>query len=331
MNHNYVIFNTDDGDLPAINSEGYYSICLKDLWDKDYVCINNVGFSRFKGFVGRIIRKVYWIALRKFPQILTLLHGGYFTPNFPESKPICFVCIRYVELPYLQYLKKKFPTAVFIKFERDLISTRQSIYEKYKGADIFDYWVTYDEGDAKRYGMEYFNEIESKIELPEEAYKINYDVFFAARAKKRLPKIIQVYDRLSSQGIKPFFYITNAKPEERVDREGIVYSDKHLTYRQMLIYSCQSKLMLEINQEGAVGYTSRYIEAILYNKRLLTDNMALKNAPYYNPRYIQCFEKIEDIDCSVMMSDEPVDYNYKGEFSPIHMIEFFEKLCKRQK
>lgn len=325
--YNYVIFNASDSGLPTYNEDGYYSICLKDLWGKEYVHINAFAFDYLNIFVGKVLRRLMIIAGKISPFFQGVFFRKYTKLRFKNpEKPICFVCFRYVELPYLEYLKKRYPNAKFVKYVRDIISTQQSYYDKYKDADIFDHWVTYDEGEAVKYGMRYFNEIESKINLPAEAKEIKYDVFFAARAKKRLPQIIKVYDKLVSQGCKPFFYITNAKVEEQVHRDGIVYTDKLLSYRQMLIYSCQAKFMLEINQEGAVGYTSRYIEAILYNKRLLSDNMALINAPYYNPKNIQCFNSIDEIDVKDMMSDAPVEYNYRGDFSPIYLVDYIEKI-----
>lgn len=329
--YNYVIFNTRDAGLPTYNDEGYYSICLKDLWGSDYVQINSAAFDYLGSILGKIARRILLMADKHVPVLRNLLYSKYMRLKYNNEKPLCFVCFRYTELSYLKYLKKRYPNAIFVKFVRDIISTQQTYYNNYKSADIFDYWITYDEGEAQHYGMKYFNEIESKVNLPKEAYDIKYDVFFAGRAKKRLPKLIKVYDKLVSQGVKPFFYITNAQPEEQIKREGIVYTDELLSYKQMLIYSCQSKFMLEINQEGAVGFTSRYIEAILYNKRLITDNTALVNAPYYNPENIQCFSSIDDIDAKVMMLDTPVDYNYQGTFSPIHLIDFIENLINSKK
>ena len=204
--YNYVIFNSDDPGLPTLNEEGYYSICLKDIWHKDYVHINAFGFDYLSPFIVRVVRRLMSIVEKRMPFFLKIFFKRYVKFKFKNAdRPICFVCFRYVELPYLQYLKQQYPNAKFVKFVRDIISTQQEYYDKYKDSNIFNYWITYDEGEAKHYGMKYFNEIESKIELPDEAKEIKYDVFFAARAKKRLPQIIKVYDKLVSQGVKPFF------------------------------------------------------------------------------------------------------------------------------
>ena len=57
------------------------------------------------------------------------------------------------------------------------------------------------------------------------------------------------------------------------------------------------------------------MEAVIYNKRLITKNEEIKELPYYDSRYMQYFEKIEDIDWEWLRTDEKVDYHYKGDFS----------------
>ena len=141
------------------------------------------------------------------------------------------------------WLKRKYPDAVFVRFIRDLVSTQENEYKNLKDSGVFDYWVSYDENDAKKYGMLFHNEVESKIQL-KEPEQFQYDVFFAGRAKKRLSQIVAVYDILEKAGLNCFFYIMSAKKEERIERKGIIYTDKLLTYRQLLEYNMQSKCLL---------------------------------------------------------------------------------------
>lgn len=56
--------------------------------------------------------------------------------------------------------------------------------------------------------------------------------------------------------------------------------------------------ILEILQEGQYQQSIRYFEAIIYNKKLLTNNKNVKNLPYFDERYMRYFSSITDIDLS---------------------------------
>jgi hypothetical protein len=173
--------------------------------------------------------------------------------------------------------------------------------------------------------MHYYHEIESKVELDTD-FEIRHDVFFAGRAKNRLNRLVSVYDKLEAQRVKCFFYITGVDVKEQIPREGIVYSNKLLSYREMLLLNTHSRCILEINQENAVGYTSRFLEAVMYNRKLLTDNLNITNSDFYDSRYIQCFKDVDDIDASFIVDNNEVDFHYNNEFSPRGFIEYLDSL-----
>ena len=88
--------------------------------------------------------------------------------------------------------------------------------------------------------------------------------------------------------------------------------------------------MLDINQSGAVGYTSRFLEAVIYNKKIILDNPAVKNSRYYDPKYIQLVDSIGDIDPNFVISGDVVDYGYQGDFSPVRLISLIDKELSKQ-
>ena len=84
--------------------------------------------------------------------------------------------------------------------------------------------------------------------------------------------------------------------------------------------------MLEINQGNCNGYTSRFLEAVIYGKRLITNNTFIKESIFYSPDKIQVVDNISDIKASFVTSGSDfIDYNYNGEFSPFRMIERVEE------
>lgn len=74
--------------------------------------------------------------------------------------------------------------------------------------------------------------------------------------------------------------------------------------------------ILEIVRKNFIGFTQRYYEAVIFNKKLLTNNKEITELAYYDERYMQYFEKIEDIDWEWVRREVEVDYHYQGDFSP---------------
>lgn len=321
MKYNYVFFNGKDSRL-FYKDDGYYTICIKDLCKIEGVQVVNfpcenlclpfrfLFWAHNSGLVNKIINLPYkqlW-----FPY--------YFSNTFKDNKPLCFI-LEDKELPhaYIKFLKVKYPNCKIVVIFRDLVNVGYKFAPWLKNTNLVDLTLSIDKEEAKAHEFLHFDEFESKIPITISKNYPIFDVFFAGKAKDRLPSLIKAYDILSHAGLKCYFYITNANKE--IKRKGIVYSNKQLSYKEMLYYTVNSKCVLEINQIGAVGYTSRFLEAVMYNKLLVTNNLTIKDSKFYNPSYIQCIEKIEDINPQFITNNIVVDYKYKNEFSPIHLIE----------
>ena len=80
-------------------------------------------------------------------------------------------------------------------------------------------------------------------------------------------------------------------------------------------------------QKGGHGYTQRMCEAIAYDKKILTNNVEVKNAPFFNEKYISLYSDITDIDVSFLKDNlnDIVDYGFKEQLSPKNLLSFIEK------
>lgn len=322
--YNYVFFNQADYRFGSGDRMGYYSICLRDLEHVDNVRIYTSIFENLNVFnrwlylfLRRIVKGERW--------------NNYwnnkvdFSKGWKTNKPLCFVFISYLSIDYLRWLRKNYPTAIFVMFIRDLVATRPDVIKNIQDCGVIDKWISYDQGDADKYGFYFYPEIESKLNLPVPTV-CDYDVFFAGVAKKRLSQIIETYDKLVDFGLKCKFFIKVNKGDKIIDRDGIQYSCEFMKYEDILKENLRSKCILEINQEGAVGNTARFLEAVMYNKRLITNNLSLKESKFYNPNYICLFSQTDDIKEDFFNFDGIVDYHYDNEFSPLGLISYIETI-----
>ena len=174
----------------------------------------------------------------------------------------------------LTYLKKKDKKGVFICYLGDVVdSFRFKIKDLLKG---FSYVYTLDRKEAKKYGLYFVQEPYSYKTIPSKTEK--YDVLCVGGAKNRLEKIYAVYDELKKMHYRCKFYITGVPIDLQKYRDEIVYN-KYLDYNTVLDLISESRGILEILQENADSTTTRYSEAMMFNKYLITDSEYLRQIP----------------------------------------------------
>ena len=325
MNYNYIFFNAVSNKRKN-NQNDYNVICLRDLETISNMTVVQVPFDYAKYPIRWLYCLIYSSKLKKIIPfcVKKLFFPYYFKNKFNDNRPICFVIYNpYIPFEYFEYLRKTYPNCKIVRIYRDFLTKQiKSINDIDKKFDLI---MSFDKEESNRYGISFFKEYESKIDINPSLDAPKYDIFFAGVAKDRWPRLLKAYKIFTSAGLKCHYYIVNLPKEQQIELEGVEYSNKPLEYTEMLQRSIDSKCLLEINQSGAVGYTSRFLEAVMYNKKLITDNYSIIDDKFYNPKYIQCVKNVDDIDTEFVKSTEEVNYNYKDEFSPIHLIEQIDR------
>ncbi|MFZ3155941.1 MAG: hypothetical protein WA124_00360 [Smithella sp.] len=102
-------------------------------------------------------------------------------------------------------------------------------------------------------------------------YGIGYYLVSCDISKNRLRKIIHTYEFLVSHDIKCDFHIFEVNEKEKRYSNGINYN-KWLPYKEVLKRMHRSRCVLEILQKPGEGPTIRSTEAIVYNKKIITND-----------------------------------------------------------
>lgn len=328
--YNYVLFNSPDKNKLRANENGYYTICTKELESSSEIKLVSYPLD-YKPFLVRLMFRIHNSA--KVEQYIhlpfkTKWYPFYFNNDFEDrNKPICFILLnRYLPISYLHYLKATYHDCRIVLLHRDLVKICNHDAPGLSGNSILDLEMTYDKGESVEFGWPYFSEFESKINIPIGVNFPESDVFFAGKAKDRLPLIMAAYQKITQASLKCFFYLTGVDEQNREPLPGVVYADSFMTYKEMLYHTLNSRCILEINQAGANGYTSRFLESVIYGKKLITNNVFIKESPFFSPDRIQIVENFSDINCNFIKSGNGfVDYDYNGEFSPFRVIDRIEE------
>jgi len=323
--YNYIIFlcNTD-----------YYKIAYSDL-----ETIKNV--SIHFGFNPRNKILAYFHRVHISPKIQhyfpiplkSLWYSSYFVDNFIDrTKPKCFIfSADFIEnehyRSYLLYLKNKYLNSKFVCYYTDLIEPVEGLSkskpDRFKFP--FDLMISYDEGDAKRYNLKFFNTSFSDVTIPIDNALPECDVYYLGQPKTRWNRILNAYNTLISSNLKCNFYILNMPEDLRIKSSGLIYIDNPMSYEDNLRHVVKSRCLLDITQEGSVGLSLRAWECIHFGKCLLTDNYSIKKTKFYNNRYVSIINADGSIDIDFLKVYRQYDNPLKDLIRPIHFLKFIQE------
>ena len=253
---------------------------------------------------------------------------------FDESEQYCVIILngtlwKGYTYNYLKKFKIKNPNvklALIFHDSMNVLCYRKSVEER---LELFDYTFSFDEEDCDKYGFTHFYQVFSKPDFVCEDNGYKTDVFLAANGAKRVRAVHDVFVNLCKV-CNPYVIMTNVDSNEQIIDEGnkyIIYN-KPISYRDELQYAYNTNCMLEIVNEGQSGITLRTVEAVCFNKKLLTNNIKIKNMPFYDSRYMKLISELKDTkDYDKFINDNSeVHYEHCDYFSPIMLLRMIDKM-----
>lgn len=324
--YNYVIV-TDGNDFNIITFQS-----IKNNNNvKFYNCLT-ARLSRFANFLRLVhyssrINKIIKLPFKR------VWNRFYFNTKFETKRPICFVFIarvhyKIINLGLADSLKKRFPDCKLVIYFGDKVDP---YIKEHKDFDIelikdtFDVVFSYNKFDVEKYSLNYYLMISSMVGVELNVSNNQYDLLFVGRAKDRLNEILKAYEICTALDIKCCFYIVEVDESEQKYADNIIYN-KFISYEELLKLVQCSKCILEVTQDDVYGFTLRICEALFYNKKLLTNNIIVKEIPYYNDKYISVFSDVSEIDTNFIKTNITPEYNYQDDCSPEIFLKTIEQI-----
>ena len=157
-----------------------------------------------------------------------------------------------------------------------------------------------------------------------------WDLVYIGGENGRLNRLIGCFEQIDKSGIKYKFSIIGTDKEKQRYADKICYSTP-VEYEKIVEQESKSNTILEVLSDKQMGTTLRALEAVILNKKFLTNNKRIVDLPFYNPKYIQIFDNPEKIDFEFVKREENINYHYKEECSPIRLIEKIHEYDRRVK
>lgn len=225
-------------------------------------------------------------------------------------------------------LKKRYHNIKTVIYFDDTVATyAKSIpsLNPVKLKEMFNFVLTYNPEDAKKYGYIKVNACFSKLDIACDA-NLKSDICFIGQPKDRYELLRSIQDYIGKKCKTNFIVVGDSSRND----DGIKIAKEYINYEKYLQNEISSNCILEILKGDTGGATFRCWEAVYYNKKLLTNWKGLTSFDYYDPKYMRYFEQVKDIDIDFIKSDIDVDYHYKGDNSPSMFIEYIESLISEE-
>ena len=309
-----------------------------DLFEKvqkgDYVNVRYIYAYSFDNPVIRWINKAYYLrCFYPFTKAIPINWEKYYSLEkfrFENNKEYILILnlgsiyYRFSSRRYLETFRMKHPNVKMVLLLIDTIDTPEMAQGDIKQwFSLFDNIITFDPKDAKKYNLVYRMLPYMEVNASSECDSDKSDIYFIGRDKGRRDLLLHLYDRMISAGIKTNFNIIGTIHAER---EGLKFLRDKVPYNRVIADVKRSNCVLEILSHGA-GATLRYYEAVIYNKKLLTNNPGIVELPFYNEKYMKCFSSVEEIDYEWIKTADTINYDYNGEFGLDSFFQFIRALC----
>lgn len=216
----------------------------------------------------------------------------------------------------LQRIKQSVPNTRFVLLFVDMLSQYQAekAYEISKSG-VFDLIYTFDHADAEQSNLLFWYTPYSKsCEKPDTT---SNSVYFCGNIKCRGAFLNRIATTLKEKGIPYTFDVFCEKEEDEY-----LFPIQHtgfLPYQEMLQKALLHNCILDVVQDGQAGLSLRIMEAIVYDRVLITNNPNILNHPLYNPMYMHYI--LDPAEIRPEWISAKAQYHYAGEMSPLHFIK----------
>ena len=250
------------------------------------------------------------------------LKSYHFQKNITYKVIIVSTVLEYYPLKYLVYLYNNFEIRFYLVLIDSINTEISSSSKRALGTLPFEKVYSFDSDDCKEFGFQYTNFMYSWVK-PKKSSRQRSDIYFVGHDKGRKEMIEAIYLNMKKNGINCDFTINGTDVEDVLDG---CYRNRPLTYQDIIDEIQNTNCILEVLQEGQAGVTLRYYEALLYGKKLLTNNQRVKNLPFYTTNQFQVFNRTTDIDVKWLSDNLGFSQCPRDYFSPLKIIQEIETL-----
>lgn len=228
---------------------------------------------KFNGRIGRRVIKV----LKRLDS--DTLFGYVLTLNKKELAKFKTIILfdDYPDLNLLKYLKKNSPNCNIKLWFWNVPNYNIELYKKYCDMYCFDHKF------CNKYCIKHINQFYFPSAVYARHNSVSNDVVFIGIDKNRNELLSEIADMLDCFNIKYQLRLIDAKS---CKDNRIIYEKEPLKYSTVIEACLESKAILELVADNQQGLTWRSLEALFFEKKLITNNKSIVDYDFYDKRNI---------------------------------------------
>lgn len=297
-----------------------YVICATEYdWYQymyqEILCKDNVKY--YKGIDEMLTSTEKKLYATKLPIKKRIFSKALKRISFNNENPICFIYfsrfLHTIKEGIVESGRSIFPNSKHVHFFTDAKNITEENLQLLRSC--MDSIGVYDPSIADMFNLEFWPNSFPTLKVSTND-DILYDLCFVGNGFDRTEKIEKISEECIRKGLKIAIYLYNVNAKKRID--GIHYIDNMIPYKDVIEIVKKSRCVLELESKNKKNACSmRTIEAIVLNKKILTDNINIFNMPCCNENKdnISLFNDITQIDWKFLGNTNTVDYHYNGEYA----------------
>ncbi|WP_221075308.1 hypothetical protein [Agarivorans aestuarii] len=168
----------------------------------------------------------------------------------------------------------------------------------------FDKVFSFDPIDVATHNLENTTNYYRRDQLPLSTNSYLYDVFcIMSFCKQRYPILVKFLDNNPNLNCKILLYIDHPRKRKYIKHPKIEIIEEPILNEKLLPYVRQSRCILDIGYENQRGLSFRVLEALAWERKLITTNTEISKQDFYNRDNIHIWNEKTSLSSKFIESD----------------------------
>ena len=256
---------------------------LYEFYDEQIPYYEFSGLQRLENIYYRVVKKdtqqIHKINHRNFINLTNRKLNNLKNKNLKFD--YCFV-IRGDLIPenVLKYARSI--STKMIDYQLDGLAVSEKILEY---DNLFDQIFVFDEQDIVNYPNYNLKAITNCFFEEDNQEVIEWDIYYTgAGLDERVEKIKQLINHIKEKDCKLNINLLTGK--DSILADNVKFLKHGISYEENILLTKKSNVLLDFKREEHDGLSLRFFEALNFNKKIITDNKAVVEYDFYNPKNI---------------------------------------------
>jgi hypothetical protein len=245
--------------------------------------------------------------------------------QFSQKRPFCFIWhynfLNEIKNGMADYIRDAYPDAKNVFYFTDIKNIDSEVLAFLRTK--MDMIGVFDPQIAQKWELDYWPNVYPTVEHTSDGDN-RYDLCFMGSDRGRKDILEKVAQKCKQHHIRTAFYIVS--DEENPELDNIHYLKTPLAYEKVVELMSRTNCILELRVEPYNSSSVRVQEAVVYDKKLLTDNPNSTTMPgCVEGENVLCFDSVEEIDWNFVTARKNTANHYQGEYSLQTSLEIIEQ------